>query len=179
MPDYDYAITNLLARNATVTQQYKELTAKVDDLATPAGERCKLAYQQASDWLRMVNTITWTLSSIFLVGAIIALNGASQPTADPAWRLGAYLLVFVLCAIWWRVDWIYGQSALKAREMLVRIEENWAPTHAFYRSQNDAVSVRLSKSVARCIYLPILAVMLLAAFLAAKTIYATYPKLFG
>ena len=120
MPD-DYAIAELRRAYGDLFRQQRELEKRVNDLATPVDKRPELAYGQASDWLRMVNTITWTLSSIFLVGAIIAVNGASQSGVDPAWRIAAYVLVFVLCAIWWRVDWIYAQSAIKARAVLDRI----------------------------------------------------------
>jgi hypothetical protein len=132
MPE-DYAVTEfrMLVRNLAqqqrdltqqqrdleerLTQQQRHLEERVNNLTTPVGERPGLAYDQASDWLRMVNTITWALSSIFLVGAIIAVNGASQSGVDPYWRIGAYVLVVVLCAIWWRVDFIYAQSAVQAR----------------------------------------------------------------
>jgi hypothetical protein len=170
MPE-DYAITELRIALGALAREQRELKARVDGLVTPKGERERLAYQEASHWLRMVNTITWTLGSIFLAGAIIAINGASQNGVDPYWRAAAYILVVILCAVWWRVDFIYSQSAIKAREFLVSVERVWADADAFYRSQNDALSVKRRKHVALCIYLPIIAVGLVAGFLAIKTLY--------
>ena len=116
--DKDYSVTELLSVLKKLNDQQRDLGARLGDLkarldsvTTPVTEQSELAYQQASDWLRMVNTITWALSSIFLVGAIIALNGASQNGVLPLWRLAAYILVMILCAVWWRVDWVYTQSA--------------------------------------------------------------------
>ena len=170
MPN-DYAITELQILFRDLAREQRVLKARIDSLTIPVVDQTTLAYQQASDWLRMVNTITWTLSSIFLVGAIIALNGASQNSALPEWRLAAYLLVLILCLIWWRVDWVYTQSAIEARNKLVAIEQNWDPLNALYRSQSADQWVKRRKSVALCIYLPAIAIGLVAAGLAGKTIY--------
>ena len=105
----DHSTIELLDLVKKLSREQRELRTSLDSITTPVTQQSELAYQQASDWLRMVNTITWTLSSIFLVGAIIAVNGASQANALPHWRLTAYLLVVILCLIWWRVDWIYSE----------------------------------------------------------------------
>src|ERR1700720_2840718 len=46
-----------------------------------ADQRTSLSYQQASEWVRMCNTITWSLGSIYVVAAILALNGAMQQSS--------------------------------------------------------------------------------------------------
>jgi hypothetical protein len=69
------------------------------------------------------------------------------------------------------VNFIYSQSAVKARKFLVSVERVWADANAFYRGQNDAVTVKRRKHVALCIYLPIIAMGLVAGFLAIKTVY--------
>jgi hypothetical protein len=168
----DYSTIELLGLVRNLTREQSLLKARLDGLTTPVTEQSQLAYQQASDWLRMVNTITWALSSIFLVGAIIAINGASQSGVLPSWRLAAYVLVVILCLIWWRVDWVYTQSAIQAREKLVAIERGWDETNALYTSQNSDLWVRRRKWVALCVYLPAIAVGLVAAGLACQTVYA-------
>src|SRR5258708_15723272 len=61
-----------------------------------ADEAIKASYQQAADWVKMVNSVTWTLSSIYLVAAIIALNGAMQ-LKDFPWRPLIAIVFILLC----------------------------------------------------------------------------------
>jgi hypothetical protein len=109
-----------------------DLANRISALETAAllglQEQRRLAYQHAGEWVRMVNTITWTLTSIFLVGAVIALNGAMQKNPeDDVWTHKIGWCVVGLSAIWLAVDIVYEWTAIRARTILQNLEgdENW------------------------------------------------------
>jgi hypothetical protein len=115
------------------------LGERVDRITTlfPESDQTKLVYQQAGDWVRMVNTITWTLGSIYLAGSFIVLNAALGPQLiDKNWRPLIGLAVVCLCVIWLVVDSVYLWSVSAARRKLVAIEENW-PTKFFKEQENS------------------------------------------
>ena len=72
----------------------------------------------------MCNTITWSLGSIYVVAAILALNGAIQQSSM-VWRSVIGVLVVLLVVAWALIDWSYLQSASSAREHLRQIETSW------------------------------------------------------
>ena len=181
-PPPNYDIAELTAEYRKTFAYVKRLDSKVDtlddrvrNLTTPADPAALAAYAQAGSWLQMVNTITWTLTSIFLVGAIIALNGASQ-NPDVYWRLAVCLLVIILCIAWGAVDYVYSKSAWKAREKLRRLEGRWVEDHKFYCDQDDELSVKRRKRVTFCVYVPVVTMGVLAIFLAVSTVLAMTAK---
>jgi hypothetical protein len=104
-----------------------EITARVAAIETQDAQKFefqRITYQQASAWVAMANTITWSLGSIFLVAGIIALNGAIS-TNDLHWRHVAGFGVIALALIWLAIDVLYGISAVSARTQLEEIEEQW------------------------------------------------------
>jgi hypothetical protein len=147
----DAAFDSLAVRVATLENALKEITE---------ADHRKTVYQHAGDWLRMVNMITWTLASIYLVGAVIALNGALQ-SHDSRWRLTVGLSVFLLSLIWGGVDYIYEYSAKCARVKLENIEAGWGKDSQFYTDQLTGWGARRRIAVWILIGLPILGVGLL------------------
>lgn len=123
-----------------ITAFRTEITARVTAIETQDAQQFefqKLMYQQASAWVAMVNTITWTLGSIFLVAGIIALNGAIN-TNDLHWRHVAGFGVIALALIWLLMDVLYGISAVHARSQLREIEEQWQRHgRGFFLRQKD------------------------------------------
>jgi hypothetical protein len=137
-------------------------------------DRSKIAHQQASDWVRMVNSITWTLSSIYLVGAIIALNGASQ-SKDPVWRVVVGWAVAGLGVVWLLVDWVYARSSAVARSKLVALEASWDEDAAFYRYQ--AAQLKWGPTlISVLIMVPVLGVIWLGLVLAMPSLPSWLQK---
>jgi Na+-transporting NADH:ubiquinone oxidoreductase subunit NqrB len=122
-----------------------EITARVAAIETQDAQRFefqKVLYQQASAWVGMANTITWSLGSIFLVAGIIALNGAIN-TNDVHWRHVAGFGVIALALIWLLIDVLYGISAVSARNQLEEIEEQWVRHgRGFFARQNKYRALR-------------------------------------
>jgi ketosteroid isomerase-like protein len=74
------------------------------------------------------------------------------------------------------VDFVYSQSASKAREKLRRLEGHWVEDHKFYSDQDDDLSVKRRKRVAVCVYVPVAAMSVLAIFLAVSTLRTMTAK---
>jgi uncharacterized membrane protein YgcG len=77
-----------LQRGADLHQSISDLREQIQALQQDrrppeqvADQRTTLSYQQAAEWVRMCNTITWSLGSIYVVAAILALNGAMQQSS--------------------------------------------------------------------------------------------------
>ena len=133
-------------------------------------EHCNtLVYQQAGDWLRMVNTITWSLTSIFLVGAILALNSAVQKN-DIEWTHAVGWNVFYLSCIWGFVDFINECSAIGARRRLTTIENTFpVGVEKFYTKQAEGCWNCLARwSILIPIATPIIGVAIIALGFATK-----------
>jgi hypothetical protein len=153
-------VDHLDNRLVSLEKKETELKKRIDHLEAEAGklgaidrtlsDAEKLAYQQAADWLRLVNTVTWTLSSIFFVGAVIALSNAIQ-SHDASWRLVIGLGVLSSVAIWAYFDQRYSKTAANARSALKEIESRWDPKFQFYTAQEK--SVRFAGIISLTFYL--------------------------
>ena len=120
--DLQQTITDL-RRTIQVMEDKDRLEAQVGD----AGEQTtRLSYQQGADWVRMCNSISWSLGSIYVVAAIIALNGAMQQGVKPEWRTVIGWVVVFLALAWALIDGAYLWSARTARNYLRSIENKWA-----------------------------------------------------
>jgi hypothetical protein len=101
-------------------------------------ERTRLAYQQAADWVKLANNVTWTMSSIYLVGSLLALNGSlTQQLINTPWRPWVGIAVVGLSFIWLAFDLIYSCSARSARNWLAATEARWVTEAQFFSSQNS------------------------------------------
>lgn len=148
---------------------------KTPELNVSAADQKKLAYQEASQWLRMVNLITWTLNSIFLVGAMVALNGAAQQTADVVWRYAACVAAILLCIVWRSVDNIYSVSATKARAFLCVAEADWGPASFYRTTQDNEEAKKLVARLSSRVNLPIYGVAIMAVLMLYKTALPALP----
>jgi hypothetical protein len=99
-------------------------------------ERIRLAYQQAADWVKLANNVTWTMSSIYLVGSLLALNGSlSQQVIDTPWRPRVGLAVAILSVLWLVFDVVYFSSARSALSWLAATEARWEEPARFFYGQ--------------------------------------------
>jgi hypothetical protein len=158
---------------ASLRTEHDALEKKVKGIVVPTPHFQKQwAYQQAADWVRMVNTITWTLFSIYLVSAVIALNGASQPGVDVAWRRTIAISVLVLCIVWGVVDWVYDVTLQAARKQLEKMEEGWDEENQFFTGQRKNPSIRIveGRLIIVLIYAPMVLIGLVAIFIALRGI---------
>jgi len=101
----------------------------------PLPDRTTLCYQHAGDWVRLANSLTWTIASVYLVSAVLAMNGALQRAEEDYMRIVIAAVWIALLVMWLIIDNIYLGSARHARRIIERIEEDWPPPLQFYTSQ--------------------------------------------
>lgn len=118
--DLENTVTEL-RHTIEVMQENKRLTEQVTHLGD---ETIRLSYQQAADWVRMSNLVTWSLGSIYVVAAVIALNGAVQQQNE-VWRTLIGGVVIFLAVAWALIDFAYLCSIRSARRYLISIENQW------------------------------------------------------
>jgi hypothetical protein len=128
---------DLLKKNISLMERNAALAAQNAALLP---EAIKLSYQQAADWVKMVNTVTWTLSSIYLAATLVALNASF---ALP-WRPLVGIVVVILCFVWAGIDTIYATSVRSARAYLEGIERDWgiANPRGFFSYQRGTTKLR-------------------------------------
>jgi hypothetical protein len=87
-------------------------------------------YEQAGEWVRLGNTITWTTGALFIPLALGALPIAMGMTDAGARAAGDIRKVSVLAIasillylLWVYIAWLYRVSVMQAREVMIRIEE--------------------------------------------------------
>ena len=92
--------------------------------------------------MKLANNVTWTMSSIYLVGSLLALNGSlTQQVIDTPWRPRVGLAVVILSVIWLMFDVVYFFSARSARSWLAATEARWeAPARFFYGQHHSAAA---------------------------------------
>jgi hypothetical protein len=104
-------------------------------------ERMRLAYQQAADWVKLANNVTWTMTSIYLIGALLALNGSlNQQVINTPWRPWVGLAVVLLSIVWLIVDFVYLLSARSARNVLAATEALWKEHSRFFYGQHHNIT---------------------------------------
>jgi hypothetical protein len=150
--------------NARLGEENERLRNETERLGS---ETIRMFYHQAADWVRTVNTVTWSLGSIYLVAAILALNGAVQQT-NQVWRTWIGLGIIALVGIWLVIDGAYLRSARSAREYLKNIERQWPNHEGFY--SNQAPNINTIRLVSALLYISALILALLALLVA-------FPKL--
>jgi len=85
-------------------------------------ERDLKIYEEASNWLRMVNTMAWTLTGVFIP---LVLSCFALAIKFPQWVwLYAAGSIF-LYLVWSSLIYSYGKSASKCRTALFSIENAW------------------------------------------------------
>jgi hypothetical protein len=106
-------------------------------------------YQEASQWVRLVNTIIWSMGTLLVPISFGLLGVALNKTAGFEFdRRGKIVLgigsVF-LFGFWVYASRIYKDSVQVARKVLTRIERKWGVEKglALYRNQQPIINKRL------------------------------------
>jgi len=118
----DAKVSDMNAKLELVLTKIEELKSAASKELS-AADAAKMVYAEAGNWVRMVNTITWTLGSIFLVGAIIATNVLTAQTSP--WRGTVALWIIFLCLIWLLIDILYWVSIWTPRSILESVEKDF------------------------------------------------------
>ena len=79
-------------------------------------------YQHATEWVRMCNSITWTVASVYLVSAVLAMNTAVSRPAGSHERTVIGVILILLLVVWLLVDFVYLRSAAHARNEIEKLE---------------------------------------------------------
>lgn len=95
----------------------------------------QLAYQQAAGWVQMVNTLTWTLASFYLLSSAVMLGTAINEKDSVILHILFPIIWLALLGIWVAIDCVYLASARHARHTLERIEAEFPTSDRFFRSQ--------------------------------------------
>ncbi len=96
----------------------------------------EIVYQEAGHWLRMANTLTWSIGAIFMpmiLGAVV-LALRKEKCSDKLLLAGGSFLVWF---VWFCMIMLYRRSTAPVRTVLETIESEWGldPKNAFYSSQ--------------------------------------------
>lgn len=115
----------------------KELKQEIIDEGQMS-DQDKAAYSEASQWVRLTNTVSWTL----LIAAVPILVGLLAGAAATSASISKWILAggsAFLAAVWFYVDYLYEKSTVGARMVLVAIEEANRFAHQFYTGQQKEV----------------------------------------
>jgi hypothetical protein len=80
-------------------------------------------YAEAGHWLRTVNTIGWSMASIFIP---ISFTGVVLAMQFPLVRWVFCFGSIFIFGFWVAVSFIYRRTSIAAREVLIEIESRWA-----------------------------------------------------
>lgn len=95
----------------------------------PESKPLDKVYQEASQWVRLANTIIWSVGTL-LVPISFALVGLALNKSSGAQFTGRGKIILAvgsvfLFSFWVYASRIYKQSTNIAREVLIKIEEEW------------------------------------------------------
>jgi hypothetical protein len=129
-------------------------------IASENPDALKSIYAEASQWVRMVNTLVWTAGTVLFPIAVAAVGFAfERPSLK--WPLAVGSLA--VHGFWIYITYTYGHSAGIARDALMEVERRWgipntSPT-SFYGRQGHVGRTRRG--------LPAIQRVLLAALIVA------------
>jgi hypothetical protein len=105
-------------------------------------------YQEASQWVRLVNTIIWTMGTLLVPVSFgfvgLALNKAAGAQFDQGGKVILGLGSVFLFSFWVYACRIYKNSTRAARAVLMKIEEEWQidDSMALYKMQEPILNRR-------------------------------------
>jgi hypothetical protein len=117
--------------------------------ATPDDKSLEKVYQEASQWVRLANTIIWSMGTLLVpvsfgfVGLALNNSGTQFSPGGKAILAGGSVFLF---SFWVYASRIYKLSSDIARNVLIRIEKNeWKVKRglSLYRLQNPLVNRKL------------------------------------
>lgn len=122
-------------------------------------------YAEASHWVRLANTAIWSMGTLLVPVSFgfvgLALN--RSPTTQFTF-FGEVLLCFgsiILFSFWVYASALYTKTSAVARDVLTRIEKEWAVTkqQRFYTEQGKVIKVWYRLPNAQMVALVILVVV--------------------
>ena len=117
----------------------------VQYVGTAIAEQAPLAYAQAGSWIQMVNYVTWTLASAFVLGSLVALSAALQRPEFDEMRLVMPVVWFPLALAWIVFDRTYLKTADVARAVVNKIEAGFPKYMRPYSNQSASGRSRVNK----------------------------------
>jgi hypothetical protein len=79
-------------------------------------------YAEAGQWVRLCNTVVWSMGAILIPLSIGCIGLAQQYPPRSRFFAGASLLLY---AVWVYVSRLYRNTAAEARQVLMNIEQTW------------------------------------------------------
>lgn len=117
----------------------------------PGSSPLDKVYQEASQWVRLVNTIIWSMGTL-LVPISFGFVGLALNTSSGAQFTGRGKIVLAIGSVFLFSFWVYAsriykQSTNIAREVLIKIEEKWEVDQemSLYKLQQPLLNRRLGK----------------------------------
>ncbi|MFC1825656.1 hypothetical protein ACFL9T_23335 [Thermodesulfobacteriota bacterium] len=100
----------------------------------PKDDHIEKVYTEASNWLRIVNIIEWSMSGIFVP---LSLSCFPLAVKYPALKIALAFASIFFMGFWVYISFLYSSSARIARESLFAIESRWQLDSqlAFYTRQ--------------------------------------------
>ncbi|WP_072909738.1 hypothetical protein [Malonomonas rubra] len=91
-------------------------------------------YEHASNWLRMANTLAWTLSGIFIPLSLGCFALAIK-NHEYVWFFAVGSIIFY--SVWAYIIYYYSLPTKCSREALIALEEKWGieKNLCFYKNQ--------------------------------------------
>jgi hypothetical protein len=79
-------------------------------------------YGEAGQWVRLCNTIVWQMAAVFIPASATCIGLALLYRRQMAMLAIASIVFF---SIWVFVSFLYGRTAIDARDALMAIERHW------------------------------------------------------
>ena len=121
-------------------------------------DNLQYVYIQASEWVRMCNTITWAMGTCLVPISIGCVGLVAQYPQHRYFLAPASIIIFYF---WIYVSKLYRASAVSARQVLMGIEREWGVKEevAFFQSHGQVGLSRLGLRDTQHICLAILALV--------------------
>jgi len=109
-------------------------------------------YQEASQWVRLVNTIIWTMGTLLVPISfgllVVALNKSADFEFDRRGKIVLGVGSVFLFGFWVYASSLYKESVQVAREVLIEIEKGWLGENdekgiSLYRKQQPKLNKRI------------------------------------
>ena len=99
-------------------------------------------YAEASQWVRMANTIVWSAGN-FLIPASIAPFGALLTQASSSFNWKHYLILAIvsigIAFVWLLITVVYYKTTKAARDTLKAIENKWLGQIEYNKDKNNGL----------------------------------------
>jgi len=104
-------------------------------------EGIDVVYREASEWVRLANTRTWILGTVFIPLSFLILCYTATHALATEGRIVVGLVSIILYLSWAHSARAWGSSARKARDVLCAIENHWnlPPNLGTFQHQDECI----------------------------------------